>query len=107
MLNFKHGNISNQVIGIPLILFIILYLTISNNGLLKYILNTKTNIYLSNISFECYLIHYVLFLFTKDYLQNYSYTYLGIFYIYTFLLITTIICSILYRQAYKFISTAK
>ena len=104
LLNFNHGNVSNQIIGIPLISFIIIYLTIHNNGLIKIILTNKVNLFLSNISFECYLIHYVLCIFLTKYFYQYSFTIMGIIYTYVMLLVGTIILSLLYKTILKKIS---
>lgn len=97
MFGFKHGDVSNPILGTPIISIIILYLCNIKNGLLYKLFTNKVSQYLGNISFECYLIHYPLCILLSDKIKPYCSSLGNICIFYLLLLILTIILSLLYK----------
>jgi peptidoglycan/LPS O-acetylase OafA/YrhL len=86
-----------QIIGIPVISIVILYLSNASKSILSYILENKIVLYLGSISFECWLIHYVFIVFLKQRLISYCNNYIDVFFIAAFLLLLTVIFVFLYK----------
>lgn len=98
MFGFRHGDISNPILGMPIILITIIYLCNVKNGLLYKLFTNKISQYLGSISFECYMIHYPLCTFLKTKIQPYCYSISGIIVFYFVLLFITIILSVIYNK---------
>lgn len=104
ILNCKNGDTSNIIFGIPIISFIIIYLCNINNGIIYKVLTHRINQYLGNLSFECYLIHYPIFILLQEYIKPYVSTWFGIIFFYFILLFLTLILSIIYKNIVKYFS---
>ena len=94
---FIKGDTLNTILGLPLISVTIIYLCNINNGLLHKLFTGKISQYLGNISFECYMIHYPLCILLADKIKPYCSSMGNIIIFYLFLLIATLLISILYK----------
>ena len=86
-----------QMIGIPTISVVILYLCNYSKSILTFILENKVVLFLGSISFECWLIHYIFIVFLKQRLTSYCNNYIDVVLITVFLLVLTIISALFYK----------
>lgn len=94
-----------NLLCVPIISLFIFYLCINGKSILKYLLNNPIVNFLSNISFEGYLIHDVVLVFLTPYCLNYIYTVKGITSIFILLFGITILISYTYKISYDKIFT--
>ncbi len=87
----------SNIVFLPIICIIILYLCNINKSISNIYFDSKIILFLSNISMECYLIHFVVMLLLQNISIKYIYSYSSIFFLSIFLLILTIIFSVLYK----------
>lgn len=90
--------LSRHVFGIPLILAFIVYMSIEKRSFLQDIFNSKFLNFLGNLSFECYLIHYLVIEFLKPYVVTTFYTGVSLVMLYLKLLCLTICFAYLYKK---------
>lgn len=100
---FSHSLFYRNLICLPVISIFILYLCIPGKRLLQVLLNNKIICFLSHISFECYLIHYIVMELLKPYCLNYINTVNGVLYIFILLLFITTLLSYTYKKFYNFV----
>lgn len=94
----KYHAILNPIIGTPVISLIIVYLCYVKKGFLYNLLTHKLSQYIGNISFECYLMHYLLCILLSKKLEPLCFSFINIVIYYCVLLFITIFISIFYRN---------
>lgn len=84
--------------AMPLFCCFLLYLCYEKRSILYDCLCSKLCIFLGNISYECYLIHYLVLQILKPYYQKYIYTMNDIIVLFLTLLLISIFISYLYKK---------
>ena len=97
MILYPHNTFYADFLGIPVISLYIFYLCISGKSILEKFLSNGFILFLSSISFEGYLIHYVVIQLLKSYCLKYVNTICGIIYIFILLFVLTVLFSYLYK----------
>lgn len=95
--------IFTQVVYIPVFSFTILYLCSKTPSVLNKFFSNKINIFLGNISMECFLFHFLLIDVSNYYLTKLFpiYSFLNIILIFFVILVETIISSLLFKFLYS------